>query len=52
MLQLSPGTVVADNLLVLLAERLALETVAGGKRGDAYGSGLNLLLLKKRRTPR
>ena len=52
MLQLLPVTVVADFLLVLLAKRRAFEAVAGGKRGDAYGRGLNLPLLKKRRTPR
>ena len=49
--KLLPVTVVADLLLVLLAKRLALETITGGKRGDAYGRGLNLPLLKKKRTP-
>ena len=52
MLQLLPITVVADLLLVLLAKRLAFEAVAGSKRGDTYGCGLNLPLLKKQRTPR
>ena len=51
MIQLLPVTVVADLLLVLLAQRLSVQTVAGCKRGDADGRGLNLLLLKKPRTP-
>ena len=51
MLQLFPVAVVADLFLVLLAKRLAVETVAGCKRGDAYRRGLNLPLLKKQRTP-
>ena len=52
MLQLLPVAVVTDFLLVLLAECLTVQTVAGSKRGDAYGRGLNLPLLKKKRTPR
>jgi hypothetical protein len=52
MLQLLPPAVVADLLLVLLTERLAVQAITCGKRGDAYGSGLNLPLLKKRRTQR
>ena len=44
--------VVADLLLVLFAECLTVQTVAGSKRGDAYGGGLNLPLLKKQRTRR
>ena len=52
MLQLFPLAVVAYLLLVLLTECLTVQTVAGSKRGDAYGSGLNLPLLKKRRPRR
>ena len=52
MAELFPRAVVADDFLVLLAERLAVQPVAGGKRGYAYGGGLNLPLLKKRRTRR
>ena len=48
--QLFPLAVVAYLLLVLLTERLPVQAVAGCKRGDADGSGLNLPLLKKRRT--
>ncbi len=47
MLQLLPVAVVADLLLVLLAERLALQTFAGCKRGDTHGRRLNLPLKKK-----
>ncbi len=36
--------VVTDDLLVLLAKSLAVQPVAGGKSGDAYGGGLNLPL--------
>ena len=52
MAELFPRAVVTDDFLVLLAERLTVQPVTGGKSGDAYGSGLNLPLLKKRRTPR
>ena len=50
--ELFPGAVVTDDFLVLLAEGLPVQTITGGKRGDAYGGGLNLPLLKKRRTRR
>lgn len=50
--QLVPVTVTTDLLLVLLAQRLTVKPVAGGKSGDAYRSALNLLLLKKQRTQR
>lgn len=49
-IQLFPLAVVTDLLLVLLAQRLTIETVAGSKCRDAYGGGLNLPLLKKKRT--
>ena len=45
--ELFPRAVVADDLLVLLAQCLAVQAVAGGKRGYAHGGGLNLPLLKK-----
>ena len=50
--ELLPRTVVTDDLLVLLAKSLAVQPITGGKCGDAYGGGLNLPLLKKRRTQR
>ena len=50
MVQLFPVAIVTDFLLVLFAQRLTVETVAGRKRRDAYGSRLNLPLLKKKRT--
>ena len=50
--QLLPAAVTADFFLVLLAQRLPVEAVAGGERGDAHRRGFNLLLLKKRRTRR
>lgn len=52
MFQLLPVAVVTDLLLVLLAKSLTVQTIAGSKRGNAYGRGLNLPLLKKKRTPR
>ena len=50
MFELVPVPVITDFLLVLFAQRLTVETVAGRKRRDAYGSRLNLPLLKKKRT--
>ena len=49
--QLVPVAITADFFLVLLAQRLPVEPVAGGKRADAHRGGLNLLLLKKTRIP-
>lgn len=50
--ELVPAAVTAYLLLVLLAQGLAVEPVAFGKRGDVDRGGLNLPLLKKRRTLR
>ncbi len=50
MFQLFPVPVIANLFLILLAQCLPIETVALGKNGNTYGSGLNLLLLKKKQT--
>ena len=52
MVKLIPRPVVADYVLVLLAQGLPVEAVACGKSGYAYRGTFNLPLLKKRRTRR
>ena len=52
MIKLIPCPIIADYLLVLPAQRLSVQPVAGGKSGDADGSAFNLPLLKKPRTRR
>ena len=50
MANLVPCAVIAYLFLVLLAQSLSIETIVFGKRGNTYGSRLNLPLLKKKRT--
>lgn len=51
MLQLVPTAVVAQLLLILLAQGLSVHPVALSQRLDTYGGVVNLPLLKKERTP-
>ena len=52
MIKLIPYPVIADYFLVLLAQCLSVQPVAGSKSGYADGSAFNLPLLKKRQTRR
>ena len=52
MVRLIPYPAIADYFLVLLAQCLSVQPVAGGKCGDADGGAFNLPLLKKRQTRR
>lgn len=52
MIKLIPYPVIADFLLVLPAQCLSVQPVAGCKSGDADRGTLNLPLLKKQRTRR
>ena len=51
MRQLIPTAIITDYILVLFAKCLTIETVTLGKNTDAHRRALNLILLKKRRTP-
>ena len=52
MIKLVPYPVIADYFLVLPAQCLSVQPVAGCKGGDADRGALNLPLLKKPRTRR